>query len=65
MLMLNPPVISGDRMALTWAGSEGVKLQKCVSLTQLQWEDVPGSEGKSAIELPQTATPLWFRLIKP
>jgi hypothetical protein len=63
-LRLNPPVYSGDNICLSWNGAPGIKLQKTASLSAPIWEDVPGSDGVSQIELPCTGPAAFFRLTK-
>jgi hypothetical protein len=64
-LRLDPPVVSGTALTLSWNGSPGIKLQKAASLTNPDWQDVAGSEGASQIELPRDAAAAFFRLIQP
>jgi len=65
MLKLNPPVLSGNTLTLSWNGGPGIKLQETTSLTTPNWADVPGSEGVSQITLPNTDAVAFFRLIQP
>jgi hypothetical protein len=49
---------------LTWEGNPGIKLQKSTSLTNPNWQDVPGTTGQSLAILPQ-ADAAFFRLVQP
>jgi len=64
-LKLNPPVLSGNTLTLSWNDGAGVKLQKTLSLTNPNWQDVAGSEGLSSIALPREGAAIFFRLIQP
>jgi hypothetical protein len=64
-LNLNPPVLSGTSLTLSWPGGPGIKLQKTASLTTPNWQDVPGSDGSSQIDLPRADPVAFFRLIQP
>ncbi|MBI2926480.1 MAG: hypothetical protein HYY24_12365 [Verrucomicrobia bacterium] len=61
----NPPLRSGDKLRLSWDGAPGIKLQTTPSLTAPNWQDVPGTDGASSVELPLTDPSAFFRLIKP
>jgi hypothetical protein len=65
LLTLNAPLLSPEGLALSWAGGPGIKLQKTTSLTNPNWQDVPGSEGVSQIELPCAEAAAFFRLVEP
>jgi len=65
VLALNPPVLSGNALTLSWSGGFSIKLQKTPSLSPAQWQDVPGSEGAGQIELPRNEATAFFRLIQP
>ena len=65
VLTLNPPILSGDKLALCWTGGPGIKLQKTTILSPANWQDVTGSDGVSNIELPRGGAAAFFRLIKP
>jgi hypothetical protein len=65
VLTLNPPILSGDKLALCWTGGPGIKLQKTTILSPANWQDVTGSGGVSNIELPRKGAAAFFRLIKP
>lgn len=62
---LNPPVISGGLVTLSWPAMEGVRLQKAASLSSAMWVDVAGSEGTNTVSLPMTDATAFFRLVKP
>ena len=63
-LKLKAPVLSGNTITLFWNGGPGIKLQKTTSLANPSWQDVPGSDGLSSIELPRTDPTAFFRLLK-
>jgi len=63
-LRLNAPVLSGGVAVLAWEGGPGIKLQKTTSLTNPNWQDVPGTTGQGVAVLPQTDTVAFFRLIQ-
>ncbi|MBI2926486.1 MAG: hypothetical protein HYY24_12395 [Verrucomicrobia bacterium] len=62
---LNPPLRSPDKLSLSWNGGAGIKLQTAPSLTPPNWQDVPGTDGASSVELPLTDPSAFFRLVKP
>lgn len=64
-LRLNTPVISATAVTLSWTGGPGIRLQRTVSLTTPDWQDVPGSDGAGQIELAHDAPAAFFRLVKP
>jgi len=64
-LKLNPPVLSVNTVTLSWNGGPDIKLQRTPSLTNPNWQELPGSEGVSQIELPRDADAAFFRLIQP
>ena len=61
---LNPPVISGGMLTLTWPAMDGVRLQKTVSLTPPDWQDVPGTDVTNTVTLPVTEATVFFRLVQ-
>jgi len=63
-LSLEAAPASGDKIALSWTGGSGIKLQKTTNLTSRSWQDVPGSDGVSQIELPRVDPVAFFRLIQ-
>ncbi|MBI2926485.1 MAG: hypothetical protein HYY24_12390 [Verrucomicrobia bacterium] len=65
VLRFNPPLRSGDKLNLSWNGGAGIKLQTTPSLTAPNWQDVPGTDGASSIELPLTDPSAFFRVVKP
>jgi hypothetical protein len=56
---------SNGQLHLSWEAGSGTRLQTTLSLTNPDWQDVPGSENANALSLPVTATTGFFRLIKP
>ena len=54
-----------NQISVAWNGGPGLKLQRTTSLTNPNWTDVPGSEGKSQIQLPSDFGSEFYRLIKP
>jgi len=55
----------GGNVVLSWSGSPGLKLQRCTSLADASWTDVPGSEGQSQATLSMGGANQFFRLMKP
>lgn len=64
-LWLNVPVPSAGRLTIRWNGGPGIKLQQTPSLKNPDWQEVPGSDGASLLELPCAARAVFFRLVKP
>ena len=64
-LAVAPPVRVGNEIQLSWNGGPGIKLQKTSTLLDPAWQDVPGTDGSSAVRLPLTDQAAYFRLIKP
>jgi hypothetical protein len=65
MLTLDPPVRVSNQLRLSWKGRPGIRLQQSATLTNPGWQDVPGSDGVSQLDLPLDAAGAFFRLIKP
>lgn len=63
-LRLNLPVLASGVAVLTWEGGPNITLQKTTSLTNPNWQDVPGTTGQSLAILPQTDA-AFFRLTMP
>jgi hypothetical protein len=63
-LRLNPPVWEGNTLQLSWLGAPGIRLQRASSLSNPDWQDVPGAEGVSRLLLPPPDRPTFFRLLK-
>lgn len=63
-MAINPPVLVGGMLELGWNGGPGIKLQKTTSLSNPDWQDVPGSEGVSSLTLPASGPSSFFRLCK-
>lgn len=61
---LNPPEHLNDEIRLSWVRRPGLKLQKCFSLEQPIWEDVPLVPGQNSITLSATESKAFFRLAK-
>lgn len=64
-LRLDPPVWDGKALRLSWLGAPGIRLQRATSLSAPDWQDVPGSDGASSMELSRAGAALYFRLLKP
>jgi len=64
-LMLNPPMLDGDGLRLSWLGAPGIRLQRATSLSDRDWQDVPDSEGLSSLRLSRTNASVFFRLLRP
>jgi hypothetical protein len=62
---LRLPVISGETITLTWPPFDGVRLQWCPDLEQMNWQDVAGTQGASAVTLPASQGRGFFRLTIP
>ena len=59
---LAQPARVGNGVRLVWSGAPGVTLQRTASLQPAQWQDVPGSEGASQLDLPLDTAAGFFRL---
>jgi len=63
------PVVNASRVGatliLTWGGDTDFILQHTASLADPDWNNVPGSEGKTGIELPIGNGTGFFRLVRP
>jgi len=62
-LRLNPVVLEGNALRLSWLGGPGIRLQRTASLLPPEWQDVPDSEGVSSLELSLTNRQAFFRLV--
>lgn len=62
-LSLETPVLNGDLLTLRWTGGPGVKLQQSHDLASPDWQEVPGSEGLSRIDLPMDRPHHFFRVL--
>lgn len=58
-------VRSGGNVSISWAGAAGTKLQKSTSLTNPNWQDVPGSNGASNVIEPASDPGAYYRLVRP
>jgi hypothetical protein len=63
-LVLNRPLQSSNTVILTWNGGDRTRLQKTTVLNNPNWQEVPGSEGRSDMTLPTTDNAAFFRLIR-
>jgi hypothetical protein len=63
-MALNKPVQTPGSVILSWNGGIRTRVQMTTSLLTPVWEDVPGTEGRSTIELPKAAGAAFFRLIR-
>jgi nicotinate dehydrogenase subunit B len=63
-LTLNPPRLSGGQIHLGWKGGPGIRLQKSSTLEGSIWQDVPNTDGASAVSLPAAESSAFFRLFK-
>ena len=63
-MVLNKPAQTAGSVILSWNGGIRTRVQKSTSLKNPVWEDVPGTEGRSTIELPKTGDAAFFRLIR-
>ena len=52
----------GDKLTLRWNGTRALKLQHSASVSSTVWEDVPGSDGLSSMDLPIGNGNDFFRL---
>ena len=51
-----------NQLTLRWIGALGVKLQQATNLANPVWQDVPNSDGMSAMQFSMTNAAVWFRL---
>jgi hypothetical protein len=56
--------LQGSNLSITWAGQAGVKLQKATTLTNPNWQDVPGTLGASSATEAITEPAAFYRLLK-
>ena len=64
-LRINRIVRSGQNAVISWNGGTATKLQTTASLTNPNWQDVPGSLGDSTANVPVTGGEAYFRLARP
>jgi hypothetical protein len=57
-------VRSGNNVLISWTGAPNVKLQKTLSLTPTNWQDVSGSLGASSALEPIVGTQAYYRLVR-
>jgi len=57
-------VRNGAEVVISWEAAPGVKLQKTPSLTNPNWQDVPGSAGASSVTEAATSAEAYYRLIR-
>jgi hypothetical protein len=63
-LRITSIVRNGSEVVISWVGAPGVKLQKTTSLTNPNWQDVPGSTGASSVTEPTTGPAAYYRLVR-
>lgn len=56
--------VSGGQATLSWPGAQGVWLQSSREILSDRWDDVPGSGGQSAAQVPIDPERMFFRLVK-
>ena len=57
--------VSGGNVNFTWTGGAGIRLQKTSPLVPANWTDIGSTLGNSSHSEPITATPTYYRLLKP
>ena len=63
-LRITSIVRNGSEVVISWEAAPGVKLQKTPSLTNPNWQDVPGSAGASSVTEAATSAEAYYRLIR-
>jgi hypothetical protein len=63
-LKIGSITLSGSNVTITWVGAPGVKLQRTLSLSPADWQDVPGTEGAASAIQSVTGTSAFYRLKK-
>jgi hypothetical protein len=58
------PKFKGKLVTISWVGGPGIILQTSESIIRAEWTDVPGTEGKSNIDLLVSAPGNFWRAIK-
>ena len=64
-MRINSIVRDGANVIISWDGATGVKLQKAASLSNPNWQDVPGSDGASSSTDVISGSQAYYRLIRP
>ncbi|MEO6036612.1 MAG: hypothetical protein ABIQ35_15285 [Verrucomicrobiota bacterium] len=64
-LSISSIVRSGGNVSISWIGAAGTKLQKANSLTNPDWQDVPGTNGASNTVQPASGSQAYYRLVRP
>ena len=57
--------LQGANLTLSWPGGPGIRLQKTASLTNPNWQDVPGTLGASSAVEPVSGQAAFYRLSAP
>lgn len=52
-------------LRLSWTGGPGIVVQQTLSLTNVEWEPVSGTDSESTIDLPVVGASRFFRLMGP
>jgi DNA-binding beta-propeller fold protein YncE len=55
---------SQDAIIIGWTGGPGIRLQKMVTLTNPDWQDVEGTDGADGVVLPTSDGGAFFRLVR-
>ena len=63
-LKFNPPVLDSEGLHLSWLGVQGIRLQKTISLSNPDWQDVPVPKGASEIQMSPDLSEAYFRVVK-
>lgn len=63
-LQITSIVRNGGNAVISWNGAAGTKLQKATTLTNPNWQDVPGTNGASSANDP-IAGEAYYRLVRP
>lgn len=64
-MQINSIIRDGSNVTISWNGAPGIKLQKSVSLTSPNWQDVPGSDGASNVNDATSGPSAYYRLVRP
>ena len=56
--------LNGNTLTIEWAGGPGIVLQAMASLSDPNWQDVPGTEGQNSTQQLALGLSAYFRLIQ-
>ena len=57
--------VSGGNATLNWTGGPGIRVRTTSTLSPVNWQDVPGTEGQSSAVLPLGPDETYYQLFQP